>query len=306
MEVTKAAYYTAGAIFSRVAKHRSIGRSIYDDDWDVCIVLDSCRVDLLRQALRECPALDWRVSSAWSRGSITTEWLTQTFRSDEPEVENTVLISATPHTQTVFDERSWLTTSSPSRLSYAQSPAAPREKFADVVDVWTLFAEDHGAVAPETMRDATLEAVANADAERIVSHWLQPHEPWIAPDAPIRGTTNEYKSIWTALAAGDADPVEAWTAYRETLIWTLPFVRDVVESVDGSILITADHGNLFGEIPRLYGHPFAMPLRSVRKVPWILLDGSGQTVNRRPDILESCREPSDEAITAQLQALGYR
>jgi len=59
-------------------------------------------------------------------------------------------------------------------------------------------------------------------------------------------------------------------AYRENLELVLEQVAELLESVSGNILITADHGEFLGEYGR-YGHP-VQPRRSPNtEVPWLAI-----------------------------------
>lgn len=297
----KPIYYTAGAAWAAATARRPVGRSIFDhaDDWDICIVLDSCRVDAMRAHAPD----EWgRVGRAWSRGSITTEWVTQTFRPPhEALIGETTLLSANPHTSTVLDDGQWLTDASAAPVSYPSNPAVGRDAFDAVHNLWQTHADDHHAVPPETMADATIQVYRDG-ADRVVSHWLQPHEPFIADDADLIGGRATETSVWQAVEDGRADPAEVVQSYRANLAAALDQAQRVLDGVDAEVLITADHGNLFGELGQ-WGHPFGMLHPAVRRVPWITLSGT-PTPGVTPSITLSRTADSD--VTRQLEALGYR
>jgi len=58
-------------------------------------------------------------------------------------------------------------------------------------------------------------------------------------------------------------------AYRENLKWVLGNIADLVTTIDGAVVITADHGELLGE----YGLHFHtdLPLPQLRLVPWFTI-----------------------------------
>lgn len=299
----KQLYYAAGAAVAVLENHRPFGSNIYERDWDLCIILDSTRVDMMRQLLPvnfagwpETPEIE----TDWSVGSVTTEWLANTFRPEyAEEISETGLVSATPHTQTVFEDRDYLTNSDDVWVPYPEANAVSPDVFDGYHELWRTHADTEHVVPPETMRDATLEATEKYD--RVVAHWMQPHEPFIAPDAAVTGARATSERLWTMMEFYDAETV--WQSYCANLSYALKHVRTVVENVDGTVLITSDHGNAFGEWG-IYGHPFAWPQPEVRKVPWVLIDAMDFGDYDYASVLNA----DSEHVTRdeQLRALGYK
>lgn len=296
----KSLYYAAGAGLAAVESRLNLGRNIYQDDWDICIVLDSARADLFASVAADHPLVDAE-ASAWSVGSVTTEWLTNTFSRDyAAEIADTTLISATPHTQTVFEDRHWLTSQEASPIPYPANPAVDLDAFDAVHELWRTQTDEHNVVAPSTMLDATLDAW-DSDATRIVSHWMQPHEPFIAPSARLLGGGATEKNVWQGLQNGDLSKQDVWQSYRATLEYAFDWLDELLCNVDAKVLITADHGNAFGEVG-LYGHPFGWPQPAVRRVPWSLVDATATGDYQYQSVLE---KEGDGDRDAQLAALGY-
>lgn len=297
----KPLYYTAGAAWAWATSRYPVGRNIYDDEWDICIVLDSARVDAMREYWPDTIDTD-RFESAWSVGSISTEWLGQTFRPERAgAIADTTLVTANPHSTTVFGDGDILTNGDDVRIPYPDSPAVSHEGFRDVYEIWRSHATDHDAVPPDVMADATIAAYREHGG-RVVSHWLQPHEPFIAPDAPLIGGAATSRNCWDAAMAGDIDEQALIESYEWNLVYALEELVTVLESVDARVLVTADHGNAFGEW-KVWGHPFGWPQPAVRKVPWILVDAEQRREYDPADVLEA--ESASADVSRQLAALGY-
>lgn len=297
----KGLYYAATAALAAVERRRPLGRPIWADEWDLCIVLDSARADMVRQS---CPeGLSVRShDTAWSVGSVTTEWLTNTFSDRHADaIADTALVAATPHTQTVFRDREWLTSPEDAPVGYPASPAVRPRDFDAFYEVWRTHADAHGAVPPETMARATVDACQRHD--RVVAHWLQPHEPWLAPDAQLVGGLATEANVWDGLQAGTVNEDAAWQSYQATLDMAWQWVERVCDSVAGDVLITADHGNAFGEWG-IFGHPFGWPQPAVRRVPWLRVRGQADATLEPRGMLDA--EQSSPDRDAQLAALGYR
>lgn len=303
MSLAHRTYYTAGAAWAHLCAHRAPGTTIYDadTDWDICIILDSARADDMATCWPDGIAAASR-RRQWSVGSCTTEWLANTFRpAYRNAIAETTLVTAHPHTETVLGENGWLTNPKPSWLSYPDAPAVDRDAFAAVVDLWRSHATTEAVVPPATMADATIEAHRTTDG-RVVAHWLQPHEPFIADAAPVDGTDID-GPIWDALRDGRLPVSDVRSSVRANIRLALREVQRVCTALDATVLVTADHGNAFGEWGGVYGHPFAWPQPTVRRVPWVVVEATATRDVPTPNILnESC---VDTPPTDQLRALGY-
>lgn len=298
--VVETAYYTAGAAYAELARRRELGTSIFDADWDICIVLDSTRSDMLANAADAyLDGYDW--GTRWSLGSVTTEWLASTFReSRRDEIGDTTLVTAHPHTATVLDEREWLTSPGKAPVPYPDIPTVEAAAFGAVYRTYEHAAGTHGVVGPEYMADATIAAYRE-HGDRVVAHWLQPHEPFIAPDTEVVGGAALEGNVWEGLAAGTLDAAAVWQSYMANLRYALEHVALVTKTVDARILVTADHGNLW-DVAGQYGHPFGMWHPQVRRVPWLGVD-TERAVTYEPAV--DLGASADTDSTDQLEALGY-
>lgn len=302
MTLARNAYYLAGRGMASVAARVEMGASIFDAEWDICIVLDSARLDMLRQLAPEILGAD-AVDGRWSLGSCTTEWLASTFRASRRDaIVNTTLVTAHPHTATVFDGREWLMTPGKSPVPYPDPPVVKAGAFKAVHRLYEHATGPSGVVTPETMHEATVAAHRRHDG-RVVAHWLQPHEPFIEPAAPLTGGAALTGNVWEGLAAGNLDPGRVWESYLANCQYALRQVARLSQHVNATLLVTADHGNLWG-VAGQYGHPFGMPHPQVRRVPWLTVQA---TRTRTPDIQAGVLEgEAKPAATDQLAALGYR
>ena len=100
------------------------------------------------------------------------------------------------------------------------------------------------------------------------------------------------------------------TAYCENVELVIEEVRSLLEALDGKTVVSADHGEMFGErhfpIPvRDYMHPHGIDNDVLTKVPWQVLPAD----ERRRIIAE---QPSDkqgevdaDAVEEHLRGLGY-
>jgi hypothetical protein len=123
--------------------------------------------------------------------------------------------------------------------------------------------------------------------------------------------SNDSLSLGPALSYGltDISLDEAWDGYMENLSLALNSVKQLLEAVDGKSVITADHGELFGEwvgpLPApIYGHTPQIRAEPLIKVPWFIVEGdSRRTV--KADVSEQAETGGSQTAKDRLKDLGY-
>lgn len=281
------------------------GASVMDRDWDVLVLLDGCRFD----AFEAHNWLDGELSAVSSLGSHSTEFIERNFADER--YHDTVYVSANPHVESLAGEG----------------------VFHDIIDVFDWgWDEDLRTVPPETMVEATRDAAETYPDKRIVSHFMQPHTPFIGEtgeqvaQAGLTGAgagkdkseeaaepdDGPDLSLWMRLRyrLASEDPETIRRAYVENLELALSSVDELADAVTGKVAVSADHGNLFGErlrpIPvKMWGHPPGIDHPAVVRVPWLAMPHE----TRREAVPEPPVEQGDEieadAMEERLAALGY-
>jgi hypothetical protein len=274
-----------------IGRHLPYGTNVYEREWDVLVVLDACRVDLLRTVAPAFEFID-HVEMIRSVGSSSSEWLENTFR-DHPETGRTVMVTGNTWTD------KYLTV----------------ENFAALDEVWKYaWNDDLGTVPARAVTDRAIAHARQSDPERLVAHYMQPHHPFV-PD-PVSdddglarsGTHNNPINPWVLLRRGDLTTDRVWTAYEANLQYVLGEVETLLANADGRVVITADHANLFGEWG-LYGHPIHTPVPTLLAVPWVETIGHDRRT-REPDLtppepLPVSRVRGTDGDWERLDALGY-
>jgi len=271
-------------MWRQTGKRWNYGRRIYNHDWDLLVVLDACRADLMGEVVDEYDFVT--DGTAYSCGSSSGEWTKKNF-SDEyaQEKAKTALVSANPYTDMHLNADDFLL------LDEVYKDAFDRE-------VRTTRAE--------TVVDRTIEAYREHDPDRIIAHLMQPHPPFV-PDPLAEGLPmhdydhTPWDTVWDQLRKGDISKERAWTGYTENLRYALDNVAVLLDNVDAErAIITADHGNLLGEFG-LYAHPQYVPIPSLKRVPWIETSAADSGSHTPAD-----HEITDVSPEEQLEALGYR
>jgi hypothetical protein len=294
-------------IFRRFAE----GGGIYviDEKWDNLIILDACRYDLFE----EMNILEGKLESRISRGSDTTEFLTENFARHPTRhtFDDTVYVAGNPLVSSIL-----------------------RNKFHKIYPVWDYGWDDRlNTVMPSNVKSEALAARRDHPDKRLIVHFMQPHFPALtgrfAGETGIEGTRRLVKIgvdpvraaeegpldvlVSVLLQRGDLDRDDVLSAYKENLKIVLAHAAELVKEFPGRTVITSDHGETFGERPgvlypfRVYGHPRHRHVKPLVVVPWLISEKRGEIAEPRHEepSEEAYSEQDDEKIKERLRKLGY-
>jgi hypothetical protein len=281
-----------------------LGTHVYDEDWDLLVILDACRVDVLESVADEYEFIE-TVDSRWSVGSHSHEWLTQTFSEDyADEIANTAYVSGNGHTHETFVEREYPPDETVP-FCWPNWRTVGTEDFGQLDMLWETAHQDELGVPPRAITDRTVEVARESDYDRLIAHYMQPHIPYIAGAlAEDRSPTDIEAKGWKLLESGDADHDEVWQLYEDNLRLVLDEVKLLLENVDAeNVVVTADHGNAFGEYT-IHGHPEGMLLPCVKTVPWVETQASDEHTFE-PTGSDVRQEREKTNIEDHLTDLGY-
>ncbi|WP_128478757.1 alkaline phosphatase family protein [Halorussus pelagicus] len=276
-------------------EYNTQGTNVFAEDWDSLVVLDACRDDQFRAA----NTLSGDIETKISRGSNTSEFLKA--NCDGRDLSDTVYVTASP-------------------IYYYHRDDIDAE-FHEVVNVWNEagWHDDAKTVLPETTTRYALDAAQQYPNKRLLVHYIQPHYPFIESDTEfdkkhLHDDAENQKSFWHELNHGrlDISRRRLWDLFEENLERALPHVEELVGELDDRTVVTADHGNMFGERARpiphsFYGHPPKLYTDSLVRVPWLV-----QQADERREIVSGESRANadadgidDETVSDRLADLGY-
>lgn len=273
------------AVLRRVGNYANFGTRCFEEDWEVFIILDACRHDVMQEVAQaeEYKFLPEEIPSRYSCASTSEEYVRKAFSEEfTDEMENTALVCgnlwpAKLREELTLDER------------FAEYNVAPRE--------WMNASQN---ISPEKITDTAIKYWRERpdSVDRMIVWYMQPHAPYRMWEL----TSNE---IWDALISGEISRDEVWKAYYDTLLWVLDEVDELLNNLDSDeVIVSADHGEAFGEFG-CFRHPKHVPLPMLKKVPWVRTIAKDKK-SRKPDtVLGSSEELSTEEINEQLKNLGY-
>jgi hypothetical protein len=274
-----------------VGRRFDYGTNVFERDWDVLVVLDACRADVLSAVAPDVAFLA-SVGTLRSVGSSSSEWLENTFR-DHPETARTAMVTGNTWTERYLDA----------------------DAFDALDEVWKYaWDDDVGTVPAAAVTDRAIALARDRAPERLVVHYMQPHHPFVpdrldGDEGMVRSSDDSsHTNPWILLRQGAVDEDRVWAAYEANLRHVLAEVEALIENVDGRVAVTADHGNLFGEWG-LYGHPMHTPVPALVDVPWATTTGTDRETRTPsltpPEALPVSRVHGEGTDRERLAALGY-
>lgn len=249
-----------------------------ESEWDVLVILDACRYDTLSEIA------PWPIESVLSPGSCTPQWLKRAVSASI--LHGTHVLSANPQYEKVDAELGC----------------------DEIEPLWESdWNDDLQTTLPEQVLDRTDEVLSKRS--EVVAHLQQPHWPYVAQlgDSwklayddlgPWEAGDGSTVSVQVAMQRGLIDTKEAQRAYRASVESTWKTLEEYLgQWVDQghSVVVTADHGELFGRATDLffYEHPCRCNIRPLVQVPWIELHPS------------TASNDSSNEVEDRLRALGY-
>ena len=260
------------------------GCDVMSEDWDTLIILDACRYDTFHQANHMEGSFEYRIS----QGSMSDEFLLNNF-------------GATTHPDTVYVS---------TNPYFAQLNLAGH--FHAVVDLLEMRDEQLETIPPADVVEAATSAHANYPNKRIIVHFMQPHLPFLGPTGQSLHSKSGERNLFRVVR-GNSDAIttdDLVRAYEENLELVLQCVQKLLAAIDGKVVISADHGNMFGErqgpLPtaKMWGHPWGVYTPSLVKVPWHIIDGERRIVSAG-GLNQESGSRDDAEVKQKLHAYGY-
>lgn len=281
-----------------------IGMNMYSQDWDLMIILDTCRVDALKQLSSEYSYLN-DISSIWSVGSSTPEWTINTFNKNNlEEINKTAYIVSSGYAGYVIRDRIF----HPNKdIEFKEQwGVATPSDFKYYEESWDAGNQVQGYPIPDNTTQRAVDVYRNVNPDRMVVHYFSPHSPFTYREIRGEGSMREFeKNPFEILRNGEGEIEEIWESYLDQLRVVLDSLKSLLNNVDAEkVIISADHGEAFGEMG-LFEHRAGMIHPVVKKVPWAVTTATdNQTLI--PHVEKSSQRSREKTeVEDNLKHLGY-
>jgi len=276
-----------------------------ESDWDVCVVLDACRYDVFADVYAEY--LDGDLEKRCSAGSSTPEWAYRTFtdRHDIAYLSSNPFINdlgiplnelkwgascdyewtATEHISDVVDvwDHGWdddLGTVPPAAMVDSYHAHGDRVTAADRTVVHYMqphapyLARESGGKLTRIRKGIREQGAAESDEDDedgLLASLTDRVRP--AVEGALDGSELAQKAgLWLELDPAslvrDGTRETAMNLYEQNLRLALESVADLVTDLEGEVVVTADHGEAFGE-QGVWEHHIETHIPPLVEVPWL-------------------------------------
>lgn len=285
-------------LLSKHTDYTVAGSATWERDWDVLLILDACRYDVFEDLYGSDPR--FHIDSMESAGSASPEWMINNFDSKHvAQMAETAYVTGNPYSA------KYLT----------------RERFQRVEEVWRYQWDDEaGTVLPGVLSDAAIRIWEDANPERMIVHYVQPHKPYVQASDSAKMEREDFTfnllKVFASRALrtypdfkkaearrGKISDAELRNLYRENLEYVVDSLEEtILQRLDADLVISADHDELLGE-HGVYHHPAYMRYPELRQVPWVSVDTASDGQYTPTQQME---DRDDTDLTEKLADLGYR
>lgn len=302
------------------------GQNIFDRDWDVLILLDTCRVDALKEVEDEYDFLT-NIHEISSVGGSTLEWTANTFTQERKSIiKDTAYLTPNGWAKKMIEDRELERKRDDHpglrRIrKFGNTDLAYAGDFGLLEHIWKYVPENkdkvgakalrkilddkfnQGRAPPRFLTDRGVAVAREHDFDRLILHYIQPHAPYVGKAIEeVRPLEEHEKNPFRYLHnTGHRDLV--WQSYLNELRRALDEIQIVLQNIDAdTVAISADHGEAFGEYG-IYGHHTGTIHPKIRTVPWV------ETTAADENTFEPEIEPQDSrelSVDQTLSALGYK
>jgi len=265
-------YKAFNSVWFALTSRVPIGTHVFDCDWDVLVILDTCRPDALREIAPEFLFLSPEaIENRWSIASNSRGWIAGTFTEEyRDEVENTVYVNANGYASEIL-ERNRRYPSEDGLIDIANWKTLSGDDFLlhhPVRDYAPDFRLEE-YVPPKLVLDRAISAYQIHNPDRLIVHFHQPHAPYTYHAVQeCRDYLDWERDPFTALQNGDVSFEQVWSRYLDELRYVLRSVEILCAHLpEQKTVISADHGEAFGEYG-FYRHMLGIPHPYMKQVPW--------------------------------------
>ncbi len=141
---------------------KSQKKLIQNREWDVLILLDACRYDIFKKCFKR--HIEGTLKKVISEGSCTLDWLKGTFK--ESHFNDVVYVSGNPYINS---------------KGISIHGFDGTNHFYKIIDAWESgWIDEIKTVKPDVMGKKTRLARAKYPGKKIISHFAQPHYPYLS------------------------------------------------------------------------------------------------------------------------------
>lgn len=265
------------------------GTNIYEREWDVLVLLDCATTDMLYEVRDEYDFLT-DIGEHDTPGTSSAQWMDRTFTQDyRAEMGNTLHVTANTSSEAYLDRRDFL----------------------HLEEVWRArWDEELGTIPARAVTDRAVRLARELAPVRTIVHYMQPHPPFVNhPDVDARvvaesGAETRGMNL-NDLHEAEYSRQELWDLHLDNLRYVLDDVEVLLSNIEGRAIISADHGQVFGE-QGVWGHPASTRIDALQRVPWCVTSATDTGAYEPEPVFSQHESAPTLSVDEKLEALGYR
>lgn len=237
---------------------------IHETDWNTLIILDACRYDFFNEIYSDY--LKGDLQKVESPAGATHEWLKVMFKEQYP--------------YTIYSGHPGVNSKDFEVFGYQANL-----HFAEIKDLWDDGWDNIMGGSPANIINEEVEKdikVGNWKGKNIL-WYMQPHFPWFGETRipPVefkdRGVREWDRQAYKDLKCGRYDKEFVQQAYKDNIRYVMEYVVQISEQLEGTTVVTADHGELLMDnnvpVDFQFGHYHRLHAMrpELREVPWLVL-----------------------------------
>lgn len=271
------------------ASHQERATNVYEREWDLLILLDCARVDMMQEVADEYEFID-DVGEHVSPGTTSSEWMYRTFTPEyRRDMEQTLHVTSNTSSDQYLDA----------------------DQFLHLEEVWRDGWDGEIETIPaREVTDRTIHFAREYDADRIIAHYMQPHLPFVTREMDSRavtlhGETGSGPGLEPLHKEHGYSVEELWEASVDNLRYVLDDIERLLTNIDADrVVISADHGQAFGE-HGVWRHPGGTYIDELTNVPWCVTTAEDERTHS-PEYSPESETEAETDLDEKLEALGYK
>lgn len=280
------------------------GTNVFEKDWDILILLDTCRIDAINEVSDEYWFLQ-DIGELLSVGSTSPEWIANTFVSKyKDEINSTAYLTNNSYSKRVLEEQKFPLDDHFLGSIWTDWRTVDKNELLYLEYTWQyLPSHKYHRYHPQGIFDRGIQVWKDRKPNRLLIHSIQPHSPYVSNLILNNASLKRYEENPFEYLQEGGNFKNVWKSYISSLRMALDQVEVFLNNINAEkVIISSDHGEAFGEFG-IYGHPAGVPHPVVKKVPWVQTSAHDNGTYE-PTI--DAEKVDDYASTEdQLRALGY-
>lgn len=166
-----------------MTSRRPVGTNVFDRDWDILILLDTCRVDAIDYVHQEYNFLNKsNIDDITSVGSTSAEWMANTFIPKyDDKISSTAYLTNNSYSKRVLEENKYPLDDHFFGSVWTDWETVNQHTLQYLEYTWQcLPSHEYHRYHPRGIFDRAIQVWEGKCPNRMIIHSIQPHSPYVS------------------------------------------------------------------------------------------------------------------------------